>query len=101
MILKILSPAQRKNKQSRRDDTLLTVGFNLRTIDAQKYLSPARDDTLLSDKCDASVVPAGIGHIHEMFSLRRLRVSSLRDLVEKECIPFLHFNMAKLRNMSQ
>ena len=35
--------------KSRRDDTLLTVGFNLRTTDtAHIHPSPAWDDTLLS-----------------------------------------------------
>ena len=76
--------------QSRRDGTLLTVDFNLRSIDMGRVSSlpsPAWDDTL-SGRYDASAVPAGLESAHEAFCSRRLkstvnRVPSLRDCSAK------------------
>ena len=72
--------------QSRRDNTLLTVGFNLRTMDAAHTLSsPAWDDTLLYRKMQVSS-HAGLGRdrMHSVSTFRRLKptvnkVLSLRD----------------------
>ena len=111
--LQCVSILQCVSTKSRRDDTLLSVGFNLRTGNALYALqSPAgtthslhqisinRDDVVssLRDLC--------VGQLH-MF--RRLKptvnkVSSLRDFVETHCnaslhrTPSLQFDMVRLRN---
>jgi len=80
-------------RKSRRDDTLLTVGFNLR-LDAARHVSTKsrRDDTWEKQKCR----PCGTLGASATFHVRRLkstvnRVLSLRDL---------SFDMVRLRNMS-
>ena len=78
--------------QSRRDDTLLTVGFNLRTTNvAHTNDSPARDDTCFVSVTDNEVSShAGLKDERSVSLSRRLkstvnRVSSLRDLSRIIC----------------
>ena len=78
--------------QSRRDDTLLTVGFNLRTTNvAHTHDSPARDDTCFVSVTDYEVSShAGLKDERSVSLSRRLkstvnRVSSLRDFSRIIC----------------
>jgi len=71
-----------KDEKSRRDDTLLTVGFNLRSRDAACHVStsPAGTTLITGTKCR----PCGTWALCAALPVRRLkptvnRVSSLRD----------------------
>ena len=85
MIFKTATSIQRRLDKSRRDDTLLTAGFNLRTKDtAHTHTSPAWDDTYIVFANNKVPSHAGLGR-HCVFTFRRLKptvnkVSSLRDI---------------------
>ena len=76
---------QRRKEKSRRDDTLLTVGFNLRMTDTERSSrSPAWDDTFLSVAYKMQVSSLRDFGAHDASPFRRLKptvikVPSLRD----------------------
>jgi len=75
-------PFKRNKGKSRRDGTLLTVGFNLRKLDDIRTLpSPAGTTHIKRTKCR----PCGTWHARMVFPVRRLKstvnkVLSLRDI---------------------
>ena len=88
MISKTMSfSSQISRSKSRRDDTLLTVGFNLRKGDASCAPKSRRDDTCILYATDKKVSShAGLRNERSVSVIRRLKptvnkVSSLRDYV--------------------
>ena len=82
----------RKKGKSRRDDTLLTVDFNLRKQNGKA--KSRRDDTCIAFVSDRKVSShTGLRRAYEAFPVRRLkstvnRVSSLRDISSPA--PYFH-----------
>ena len=123
-IISLLSPLFRKERKSRRDDTLLTVGFNLRKAAHHVSTKSRRDDTLLTVGFNLrtsnathsaqvpqgrhllqvqSVVPAGLVETWRAVSLLRglkptvNKVSSLRDFSQPTTLlQLLNFSFPKI-----
>ena len=94
-------------KKSRRDNTLLTVDFNLRKRNDQLHAKSCKDDTAPSQLGEgwggACTVPAGLGRLLLSCLVRRLKstvkhVPSLRDFAITNCNQHIAIDLAIILN---